>query len=111
MDLTYLARLEKDSNPLQKLTENFYEVVRKAITAQEQEASESESEIEQMILLENVTTSRRAYQNLKTIRTKKILKIAALDAYLEEPEHAHDYMQECERQLYNNIITGIKNIK
>ena len=111
MDLTQLSRTEKDNNLLQKLPENFYEVAKGEISIQEQEASLAESDIEQMILQENVTTERRAYQNLRTIRIKKILKIAALDAYREEPEHASDFMQECERLLYNNIITGISNIK
>lgn len=111
MDLTQLARTEKDSNLLQKLPENFYEVAKGEIAIQEQEASLAESDIEQMILRENVTTDRRALQNLKTIRIKKIIKIAVLDAYREEPEHASDFMQECERPLYNNIITGILNIK
>ena len=111
MDLTQLSRTEKDNNLLQKLPENFYEVAKGEISIQEQEASLAESDIEQMILQENVTTERRAYQNLRTIRIKKILKIAALDAYRDEPEHANDFMQECERLLYNNIITGISNIK
>ena len=111
MNLSILARTEKTSNLLQKLPENFYEVAKGAISIQEQEASLAESDIEQMILRENVTADRRALQNLKTIRIKKIIKIAVLDAYREEPEHARDYMQECERPLYNNIITGILNIK
>lgn len=111
MDLTQLARTEKDSNLLQKLPENFYEVAKGAISIQEQEALLADSDIEQMILQENVTTDRRALQNLKTIRIKKIIKIAALDAHRSEPEHAHDFMQDCERLLYNNIITGILNIK
>ena len=111
MDLTQLARAEKDSNLLQKLPENFYEVAKREIANQEQAASEAESDIEQMILQENVTSSRRAFQNLKIIRVKKILKIASADAYRKEPEHANDFMQECERLLYNNIITGISNIK
>ena len=81
MDLTQLSRTEKDNNLLQKLPENFYEVAKEEIAIQEQEASLAESDIEQMILQENVTTERRAYQNLRTIRIKKILKIAALDAY------------------------------
>ena len=92
MDLTQLSRTEKDNNLLQKLPENFYEVAKGEIAIQEQEASLAESDIEQMILQENVTTERRAYQNLRTIRIKKILKIAALDAYRDEPEHANDFM-------------------
>lgn len=111
MDLTQLARTEKDSNLLQKLPENFYEVAKGEIAIQEQEASLADSDVEQIILQENVTTDRRALQNLKVIRTKKILRIAALDAYRDEPEHTRDYMQDCERLLYNNIITGILNIK
>ncbi len=59
MDLTQLARAEKDSNLLQKLPENFYEVAKGAISIQEQEASLAESDIEQMILQENVTSERK----------------------------------------------------
>ena len=111
MDLPQLTRAEKDSNLLQKLPENFYEVAKGEISIQEQEALLADSDVEQMILQEKATTDRRALQNLKTIRIKKIIKIAVLDACREEPEHAGDFMQDCERLLYNNIITGILNIK
>lgn len=111
MDLIKLSRQEKDNPSLLELTDDFYNLAKASILAEEREASEALNDLEKDLLKSNACASGRALNNLAATRTKKLIKMAVSDAYRKEPKHKADFMQPTERALYDSIIVGILNIK
>ena len=100
MDLTKLLRAERLDAKLIELPDNFYPVM--------------ESDVKQLISenaeIEDVLRLKSSIQRIKALRIKKIIRAALADAVLSEPRHAKDYFQPKERDFYEAIIRGAREI-
>lgn len=110
MDLSVLAREEKDSKELCKRQENFYKEASEQIRRMRDEA-EHLSGSARDTFDEYILSDERAIKNIKDLRIKKLIKMAVSDAYRNKPVHAVDNMLSPECQLYESVVSGIRLLR
>ena len=108
MDLLKTYRDEKASHNLIELPDDFFDQARVEL---DRLNGPIETEIESVLMQQELKSSIRALNALSDLRINKVLKGAIADAYRKTPEHALDKMLPREKKLYQAVVDEIKEVK
>ncbi|MCK9569590.1 DNA replication complex GINS family protein [Candidatus Pacearchaeota archaeon] len=109
MDLTKLLALEKSSEKLQELPEDFYTKAQKQILEAKSELIGTDSEgTEAELLRWKINSDQRALAGIFNKRLSKILKSATAAALKSEPKQDKNNLRGKEVKFYSSVYEAIR---
>ena len=109
MDLLKLLVLEKSSEKVQELPEDFYQKAQKQIQAIKDELQTVEPDgFEAELLKGQINSEQRALQGIFNKRLSKILKRATVDAMRINPRQDKSVLQCKEVKFYTSVYEAIR---
>lgn len=108
MDLAKTLVLEKSSEKVQELPENFYTKAQNQIQAARTELQAADG-IEAELLRGQINSEQRALAGIRNRRLAKILKRATVDAMRSEPRQDTSCLRGKEVKFYTSVYEAIRD--